>query len=261
MDDLRRPLDTARLRSVLGPRWRQLEVVEKTGSTNGDSIARAAAGERIDGIVLIAEHQTAGRGRSGRSWSAAPRAQLTLSVGVGAADVPTAAWGWLPLVAGLAVVDAVKATAGVQAALKWPNDVLAGNGKLAGILTEVAGHAVVVGIGLNVTLRADDVSEPQVSSLVDLGVAEPNRTDLAAELLRQLGEWVSRWRAGDQRLMDEYRTRCTTIGSPVRAVLPGGRELVGTALSVDDQGRLRIDTQSEVVAVSAGDVVHLRSNT
>ena len=261
MDDLRRPLNAAWLRTALALPWRCLEVVDKTGSTNADLIARATAGEDINGVVLIAEHQTAGRGRSGRSWSAAPRAQLTLSVGVGVADMPTSSWGWLPLAAGLAVADAVEAAAGVDAALKWPNDVLAGDGKLAGILAEVAARAIVVGIGLNVTLRADEVGEPQVSSLVDLGVAEPNRTDLAAELLRRLGEWVSRWRAGDQRLMDEYRSRCTTIGSPVRAVLPGGRELVGTALSVDDQGRLRIDTQSEVVAVSAGDVVHLRSNT
>ena len=181
--------------------------------------------------MLIAEHQTAGRGRSGRTWSAAPRAQLTLSVGVDAADVPTPAWGWLPLAAGLAVVDAVEAACGVQAALKWPNDVLAGDGKLAGILSEVAGQTIVVGIGLNVTLRADEVDEPLVTSLTDLGVAAPDRTALAAEVLRRFGERVTGWRAGDLRLMDEYRSRCTTIGSSVRALLPGGREVVGTARS------------------------------
>ena len=160
---------------------------------------------------------------------------------------------------GLAVVDAVEAM-GVQAALKWPNDVLAGDGKLAGILSEVAGQTIVVGVGLNVTLRADEVGEPLVTSLPDLGIADPDRTALAAELLRRLGERVAGWRANDQRLMDEYQSRCTTIGSPVRAVLPGGREIVGTAIWVDDQGRLRIETDSEVVAVSAGDVVHLRPN-
>ena len=247
------------LRSSLGPPWRYVEVVDETGSTNADLIARANAGEDVDGVVLIAEHQTAGHGRVGRTWSAAPRAQLTLSVGVGAADVPAPMWGWLPLAAGLAVVDAVEAV-GVDAALKWPNDVLAGDGKLAGILSEVAGQTIVVGIGLNVTLRADEVGEPLVTSLADLGVAEPDRTALAAELLRRLGERVTGWRAADQRLMDEYRCRCTTIGSSVRAVLPGGREVVGNAISVDDQGRLRIDAQADVVAVSAGDVVHLRPN-
>ena len=255
----RLPLNASALRGTLGPPWRHLEVVDETGSTNADLIARANAGEDVDGVVLIAEHQTAGHGRMGRTWSAAPRAQLTLSAGVDAADVPPAAWGWLPLAAGLAVVDAVEAV-GVQAALKWPNDVLAGDGKLAGILSEVAGQTIVVGLGLNVTLRADEVGEPLVTSLTDLGVADPDRTALAAELLRRFGERVTAWRAGDPRLMDEYRSRCTTIGSSVRAVLPGGREIVGKGIWIDDQGRLRIETEDDVVAVSAGDVVHLRRN-
>ena len=99
-----------------------------------------------------------------------------------------------------------------------------------------------------------------MSSLADLGVADPDRTRLAAELLRRLGERVMAWRAGDPQLMAEYRTRSTTIGSSVRAVLPGGREVVGMARAVDDEGRLRIDTDGEVVTVSAGDVVHLRPN-
>jgi BirA family transcriptional regulator, biotin operon repressor / biotin---[acetyl-CoA-carboxylase] ligase len=265
---VRPPLNASLLRASLRPPWRHLEVVAETGSTNADLIARAEAGEDIDGVVLIAENQTAGRGRQDRTWSAAPRAQLTLSVGVDAGDVPTAVWGWLPLAAGLAVVDAVKADVGVAATLKWPNDVLAGNGKLAGILAEVAGQAIVVGIGLNVTLHGDEVREPLVMSLADLGVDEPDRTRLAAELLRRLGERVTGWRAGDQQqLMADYRAGCATIGSSVRAVLPGGREVVGTAVSVDEQGRLCIDIrpmvaeigdEDDVVAVSAGDVVHLR---
>ncbi len=99
-----------------------------------------------------------------------------------------------------------------------------------------------------------------MTSLTDLGVADPDRTALAAELLRRFGERVTGWRAGDPRLMDEYRSRCTTIGSSVRAVLPGGREIVGKGIWIDDQGRLRIETEDDVVAVSAGDVVHLRRN-
>jgi BirA family transcriptional regulator, biotin operon repressor / biotin---[acetyl-CoA-carboxylase] ligase len=256
----REPLDVELLHAELGPPWRRLDIVGETGSTNADLLARATAGENIDGVVLIAEHQTAGRGRSGRTWATVPRAQLTLSVGIGVAEVSTSAWGWLPLAAGLAVAEAVKADAGVDAALKWPNDVLAGEGKLAGILSEVAGQTIVVGIGLNVTLRADEVGEPGLSSLVDLGVADPDRTRLASELLRRLGERVMGWREGNEGLMVDYRDRCATIGSSVRAVLPGGREVVGTATAVDDEGRLRIDIGSEVVAVAAADVVHLRPN-
>src|SRR6185437_10591866 len=139
------PLDDQTLRAgVLGAGWRQLDVVEQTGSTNADLLARAASGADIDGAVLIAEHQTAGRGRQGRGWSAAPRAQISMSVGVPVVDVPVASWGWLTLATGVAVVDAVARVTGVQAGLKWPNDVLAGGGKLAGILAEVARPYVVI---------------------------------------------------------------------------------------------------------------------
>ena len=109
-EQLRPPLDEAALRAeVIGDRsyWRQLDVVAQTGSTNADLLARAASGADIDGAVLIAEHQTAGRGRHGRSWSASPGAQITMSVGVRVDDIPTAGWGWLSLATGLAVVDAV----------------------------------------------------------------------------------------------------------------------------------------------------------
>lgn len=244
--------------------WRRIEIVTETGSTNGDLLQRAAAGEDIQGTVLIAEHQTAGRGRSGRTWSAVPFSQIALSAGVNAADVPIAGWGWLPLAIGVAVVDAVAAIAGVEAGLKWPNDVLAGEGKLAGILAEVSpGRSlVVVGIGLNVTLRADEVSEPGVTSLVDLAIEDPDRTLLARQLLRELGTRVNAWRAAggaDTKLIDDYLDRSRTIGTDVRAILPGGREIVGIARSIDEQGRLCIDMDGQLVAVSAGDVVHLRT--
>ena len=109
-----------------GP-WR-IDIVAETGSTNADLLARAAAGEDIDGAVLIAESQTAGRGRHGRSWSTPPGSQIALSAGVGVGAVPSEAWGWLPLLTGVAVVDAVAEVTGVTAGLKWPNDVLVGTG-------------------------------------------------------------------------------------------------------------------------------------
>jgi len=259
------PLDAATLRDALcgpGMSWRRLDVVERTGSTNADLLARAAAGEDIAGAVLIAEHQTAGRGRNGRAWSS-PRAQLTLSVGVDGGGVPPDAWGWLPLAAGVAVVDAVAAVAGIEAGLKWPNDVLAGDRKLAGILTEVASaqRNIVVGIGLNVTLRDDEVPDTNATSLLTLGAEVADRAGLVRAMLRELGNRVDSWRAAngaDAALIADYRARSVTIGSPVRAILPGGRDVVGTARSIDEQGRLHIDSESGTVAVSAGDVVHLR---
>jgi BirA family transcriptional regulator, biotin operon repressor / biotin---[acetyl-CoA-carboxylase] ligase len=256
------PFDLAALRDGLAAPWQQLDIVERTESTNADLLARAAAGEDIAGAVLIAEHQTAGRGRNGRVWSS-PGAQLTMSVGVGIADVPPSSWGWLPLATGVAVVDAVAAVAGVEAGLKWPNDVLARGRKLAGILTEVAAaqRFIVVGIGLNVTLRDDEVPDAEATSLRSLGVEAPDRAQVARALLAALGTRIDSWRAAngaDDGLIADYRARSVTIGSAVRAILPGGRDVVGVARSIDEQGRLHIDSDGEIVAVSAGDVVHLR---
>jgi BirA family biotin operon repressor/biotin-[acetyl-CoA-carboxylase] ligase len=270
-DHLRTPLDAAALRAELigtGLGWRKLDVVEETGSTNADLLARAAAGTDIAGAVLIAEHQTAGRGRHGRSWSAAPRAQITMSVGVSVVDVPTEGWGWLSLAAGVAVVDALAPLLdgiGVRAGLKWPNDVLAGQpdspGKLAGILAEVVRPVVVIGLGLNVTQASEEVDGPGATSLLDLGVPAPDRDQLVRRLLRELGGRIVGWRAArgaDWQLAADYRARSLTIGTRVRAQLPGGKEIVGTATAVDDQGRLCLETGNETVVVYAGDVVHLR---
>jgi BirA family biotin operon repressor/biotin-[acetyl-CoA-carboxylase] ligase len=238
--------------------WRRIDTVAETGSTNADLLARAAAGEDISGVVLIAESQTAGRGRHGRAWSTPPGSQIALSAGVGVGDVPSDAWGWLPLLTGVAVVDAVAEVAGVTAGLKWPNDVLVDTGKLAGILAEVAAPApvVVVGLGLNVTQAPD----PAATSLSMLG-ATVDRTVLTDAVLRHLAARIGDWRAAggaDAALATDYRSRSVTIGNRVRATLPGDRTIEGVAADVDDLGRLRIDIGDEVLTVSAGDITHLR---
>ena len=222
------------------------------------------------GAVLIAENQIAGRGRNGRTWSAVSRAQVTMSMSIPTAGLPAATWGWVPLVTGLAVVDAVSEVAGVRAGLKWPNDVLAGpeSGKLAGILAEVSVPAavIVVGVGLNVSLRQEELPDPGATSLLALGAGDVDRTTLVAATLRQMARRVDALRRSegvDPELVAEYAERSLTVGRRVRATLPGDREVVGQAVGVDEQGRLRIDTGdtgtgSDVVVVSAGDIVHLR---
>lgn len=259
-DRLGAALDAQALRAEVEPAgWRELEVVAQTGSTNADLLARAASGVDIGGTVLIAEHQTAGRGRQGRGWSATPRAQITMSVGVSVVDVPVVGWGWLSLATGVAVVDAVGRVTGILAGLKWPNDVLTDGGKLAGILAEVVRPYVVIGLGLNVTQAPGQVEG--ATSLLDLGVAAPDRGRLVVAVLRDLAARITGWRdarGADPQLAADYRARSLTLGTRVRAELPGGDEVVGTARDIDDQGRLCIQTATGTVVVSAGDVVHLR---
>ena len=136
--------------------WSQVSVVAETGSTNDDLIAAARAGAP-EGTVLVAERQLSGRGRLGRKWVSEPGVALTFSVLLRPAGVPASMRGWLPLLAGVAVAAGVRAQTGLDVSLKWPNDVLAGSegaagrtGKLAGILAEQSGDAIVLGTGLNV---------------------------------------------------------------------------------------------------------------
>ena len=267
MTDHRPPLDVAAVRrDLVGPHraLRSLDVVETTGSTNADLLARHAAGQNIDGAVLVAEHQSAGRGRAGRSWSTPPRSQIAVSLGVGVAAVPSTAWGWLPLLTGVAAVDAVRATTGIRAGLKWPNDILVGEHKLGGILAEVASPdpVIVVGLGLNVSLTAEEAPDSRATSLAMLGSTMLDRSALLGSVLAEWAARIDRWRAAggaDAGLVADYRERSVTLGNRVRAELPGGREIVGIATDLDQLGQLHIDTGSQTVAVAAGDITHLRS--
>ena len=266
----RAPLDAAALRSrAVRPDglWREIEVVEGTGSTNADLLARALAGEP-EGTVLAAEEQRAGRGRMGRAWTSPPRAALTFSLLLKPA-VPPARRGWLPLLTGVAVAAAVTRATGVETGLKWPNDLLAADAKLAGILAEAAGDAVVVGIGLNVSTEPAEFPAPRpgalpATSLRAAGATALDREELLLATLEGFERWYRAWQqaGGDpdrSGLRPGYTRLSATIGRSVRAELPGGQVLSGPAVGVDSDGRLlvRVYPGSEV-AVAAGDVVHLR---
>ena len=259
----RHPLDLSELRRLAGEPWRRIDVVEETGSTNADLLARAAAGEDVRGAVLIAEAQTSGRGRHGRSWATPARSQVAMSVAVDVAGTNPDTWGWLPLLTGVAVVDAVDRVCGAPAGLKWPNDVLVGDGKLAGILAEVAAPepVIVIGLGVNVSLTETEAPVDTATSLRILGHPDVDRNQLAANILRELSDRIARWRSAggpDEILMADYRRRSVTLGSRVRATLPGDRVLVGTAIDVDELGRLVIDDGAGTTTVAAGDITHLR---
>ena len=267
----RPPLDGTALRRALvrqGGLWRQLDVVQRTGSTNSDLVARAAEEELAEGAVLVAEEQTAARGRLDRRWTAPPRSGLFFSVLLRPTEVPVARWGWLPLLTGVAVATGLSRVAGVDTALKWPNDLLVTVGdeerKAGGILAERAGDGVVVGVGINVSLHADELPVPQAGSLALAGAANTDRDPLLRGVLRSLEDWYGRWRSakGDPvvcGLQEAYAAGCATLGRVVRAELPGDRSLVGEAVAVDGDGRLVLATGAGVQEpVGAGDIVHLR---
>ena len=267
----RASLDPAALRAAVirpGGLWRSVEVTPVTGSTNADLLARAAGGEP-EGAVLVAEQQNAGRGRLGRVWVSPPRAALTFSVLLRPTLVPRARLGWLPLLAGVAVATAVRDVAEVDAQLKWPNDVLAGPGKLAGILAEAAGDAVVVGIGVNVSTESAEFPPPgpgalPATSLLMQGSPSLDRERLLAGILAGLERSYLTWSQflGDPErsgLRAEYTRLCATLGRRVRVELPGGRALDGLAAGVDADGRLLVSVPPEAdLPVAAGDIVHLR---
>ena len=267
----RPPLREAGLRRALlvpGGLWTDLRVVAETGSTNADVAARARDGA-AEGLVVVAESQVAGKGRRSRVWVSPPRAGLAVSVLLrpGGHGVTPDRFGWLPLLTGVALVDAVQRVAGVESALKWPNDLLVDGRKCAGILAETVpgdpAPAVVVGVGLNVTLRPDELPRPDATSLAIAGADSTDRDPLLRELLRALARWYGRWcaaggDAGASGLAGAYREHCATVGRPVRVELPGGGARTGDAVGIDADGRLVLDEPDGRHPVSAGDVVHVR---
>ena len=264
------PLSAASVRAAVlaGSRlYTNVDVAAKTGSTNADLLAAARAGAPA-GTVLVAEAQTAGRGRLDRSWQSQPGAALTFSVLLRPARVPTASRGWLPLLTGVAVASALHTSTGVDVGLKWPNDVLGAPeraGKLAGILAEQASEVIVVGIGLNVSARQDELPSSQATSLWLEGAAHIGRESILVAILQELEQWYLRWaespKPGDAEasgLRAAYLRACSTVGRDVQVELPGGRTLSGRACDVDGVGRLVVETADGMQAVSAGDVVHVR---
>jgi BirA family biotin operon repressor/biotin-[acetyl-CoA-carboxylase] ligase len=249
--------------SGTGPaqRWR-IRRVASTGSTNADLVAAAAAGEP-DGAVLVADEQTAGRGRLGRAWQARAGSSLMFSVLLRPATVPVPRRGWVGAILGIAVVRAAAAVAGVEAALKWPNDVLVGDRKLAGVLAELTDDAVVVGAGINVSQSDGEFPVPTATSLRQAG-AGVDREELLSAVLSGFGTLLARWEhaGGDvvaSGIRADYLEQLATIGSTVTVQLPANHRVTGRAIDVTVEGMLVLDCDDGTTRrFAAGDVVHLR---
>ena len=239
-------------------------MLDSVPSTNAVVAERARTGA-AEGTVLVAESQTAGRGRLDRTWNAPPYAALTFSMLLGP-DVPTARWPWLPLLTGVAVAEAVERVTGVRCRLKWPNDVLVEEQKLAGILLErvetPARAYAVVGVGLNVSATREELPVETATSLRLCGASSLDRAELLRQLLHSFTAGYTRWQAakGDPAagLLPAYLRCCDTVGRVVRVSLPTGETVRGTATGVDGSGRLVVSTSDGETTLGAGDVVHVR---
>ncbi|MEY2675687.1 MAG: hypothetical protein RL102_953 [Actinomycetota bacterium] len=257
------------------------DYVAETGSTNTDLIAAAA--NLPDFAVRVAGFQNAGRGRSGRQWLAPAGSSLFVSVLLRPRPaMQPDAYGWLPLIAGLAMRNAVAELAAasgreLQVAVKWPNDVLiaeadaaefGGHRKVSGVLSELLPDlsGVVIGAGLNLTQTAEQLPIESATSLARNGVAVDRETALAAYLNQLKGLYGVFVAAGGDAvasgLRDQIAANCASVGRRVRTILPGDVERLGAAKGIDSQGRLIVlfDGDSAPTAVAAGDIVHLRHN-
>ncbi|HEU4849087.1 MAG TPA: biotin--[acetyl-CoA-carboxylase] ligase [Terrimesophilobacter sp.] len=253
-----------------------LVVLEQAASTNDELAARATDAELAELTAVVTTNQTAGRGRLDRSWVTPPGQALAVSVllrpaQVDGSPVDREQYGWIPLIAGLAMTRAVRGlVTGHEIALKWPNDVLIDGLKVSGLLSELLpnGRDVIVGAGLNLTTPADALPVPTATSLVLCGVTMAAEELADAALAGYLGELRAAWGAfvgskADARasgIRNAVSAACSTLGSQVRVSLPDGTSQVGTAVELDGGGRLRIRTATDgrMVTVAAGDVTHLR---
>lgn len=246
--------------------WSRLEVLEETTSTN-DVVAERARGGAAGGLVVVADRQTAGRGRLGRVWEDRPGGSLLVSFLVG---VPPQGQTLVPLATGLAVSDALRRH-GVRADLKWPNDALVtdpatGEGrKVAGVLVERrddpgVGAYLVVGVGIDVDWRGTDRAGEAGAwtSLAEELDADVDRWDVLADLMRALSAWLLDVPRDPTTLLASYEARCRTIGRDVEVATPTGG-VAGTATGLGTDGALIVTTPRGPVSVTAGDVTYVRA--
>ncbi|HET9076270.1 MAG TPA: biotin--[acetyl-CoA-carboxylase] ligase [Acidimicrobiales bacterium] len=235
-----------RVRAALAveTRFHDIRFLESADSTN-QLVARLAAEGAPEGLVVAADFQTAGRGRLDRTWDARPGDGLLVSVLLRPVGLPVDRWHLVTAAVALAAQAACADVAGVEPDIKWPNDLLAGDRKLAGILAEAAGGAVTVGMGLNV-----HGGPPGAAVLDELAGRRVRREDLLVAWLRDLDRRAADWHA----VGEDYRRRCATVGRQVSVHLGDGQRLDGRAESVDDLGRLVVAGRH----LAVGDVTHLR---
>jgi BirA family biotin operon repressor/biotin-[acetyl-CoA-carboxylase] ligase len=270
---VRDALDSQSVKAALiTPRspWQTVDVHESVDSTNLEALRDPQPWQ-----VVVADYQSAGRGRLARQWQAPAGTSIAVSAVVPMPADRIADLGWLPLLSGLAMRSALEQVAQVRGRLKWPNDVMVQERtggvsergrpwlKISGILCEMApsGGLVVVGAGANLAQQRGELPVDTATSLILCGAGHVRREDLIVGYLGVLAELYRAWSAGGaalEALRAQYRSWCLTIGLQVDVCQPDGQVAHGIATRVDDSGRLVVSAHGSSKAHAAGDVVHVR---
>jgi BirA family biotin operon repressor/biotin-[acetyl-CoA-carboxylase] ligase len=234
-------------------RFHDIRWFDSLDSTNRYLLDEARRGAP-EGVVAVADHQTAGRGRRGRDWVAPPQSSLLVSVLLRPELAPERAQ-LVSMACGIAMADAVERVAGFAPGVKWPNDLVVDDRKLAGVLAESDGGAVVVGVGVNVEWHEFPAELTELATACNLEAGHAvDRRELLVAFLREL----DRRYASLEDTPTDYRRRLVTLGRRVRVERPG-EDLVGPAVGVGEWGELLVQTDTgDVIDVRVGDVVHLR---
>jgi BirA family biotin operon repressor/biotin-[acetyl-CoA-carboxylase] ligase len=244
------PLDASIINAAVKPYWR-VSVVEVTGSTQNDLVALVRAGTAVAGDVIAAEYQREGRGRLMRSFDAPQGSALLFSMYI-QPQRSIEDWGYIPLIVGTSLAQVLT---NFGAKLKWPNDVLIHEKKVAGIIAEATADGIVIGVGINVGMQNHQLPVPTATSLRIEGVLEMTRNQLLTQFLNNFKEKLLAWDAGNDEISADYLQLCSTIGREVRVEYPDGSHETGFAVSISNRGELVLESGRHV---QAGDIVHLR---
>jgi len=247
---LRAALDSRAINASLTQYWR-VSVVELTSSTQSDLIELVTRGSAQAGDVVVADYQSSGRGRLTRTFEAAPGTALLFSFYIR----PTRnknEWGWIPLIAGVSVAQSLP---GVDARVKWPNDILINEKKISGLIAQVVGDGVVIGIGINVGMQSSELPVAHATSLAIEGTINMSRNELLINLLSTFETNFTAWDQGNDQIKAIYRDISATLGQRVEVHYPDGRVESGTAVSISPTGELVL---ADGVHVLAADIIHLR---
>ena len=238
------------------------EYLEQTGSTNADLLAKAQGLPEF--YVVATDFQTAGKGRMDRSWEAKPGSSVMASILLRPQFSESSGIGWLSLLTALAISRSISAL-GPKPLIKWPNDVLIADKKVSGILAEAASDlsCVVIGFGINVNQSIQELPVETATSLSIEAAQAVNRDQLLANVIENLKQLYSELvSAGGSAEASGLRAAIldvsATVGSQVSVEFPDGKKAFGLAKDIDATGRLVVETQSQTLTVSAGDVLHLR---